>query len=111
MTDGGTKMDKYEGFKIDMIPKWLRITMILCKGFLILTPFTISSLMLMSNDTSIADGQYVAGIGFNGSDGHNENAHPSHSAAAIMIRAGESHGNGDQGVGMEFRLKQNEQYS
>ncbi len=53
MIGGGTKMDKYEGFKIDVIPKWLRITMIVCKGFLLLTPFTISSLMLMSNEYSL----------------------------------------------------------
>ena len=53
MTDGGTKMDKYEGFKIDMIPKWLRITMIVCKAILIQTRLKISSMMFMSNEYSM----------------------------------------------------------
>ena len=56
MTDGGTKMDKYEGFKIDMIPKWLRISMIILKGVIVLIPFIISSIaMFYESDMGIME--------------------------------------------------------
>ena len=49
----GRRQDDNNGFTISMIPKWLTITMIVCKGFLLLTPFTISSIMLVAENTSL----------------------------------------------------------
>ena len=49
----GRREDDNKGFTINMIPKWLTITMIVCKGFLLLTPFTISSIMLVAENTSL----------------------------------------------------------
>ena len=40
------------GFTIS-VAKWLTVTMIVCKGFLLLTPFTISSIMLVAENTSL----------------------------------------------------------
>ena len=52
-TNYGRRQDDNNGFTISMIPKWLSITMIVCKGFLLLTPFTISSIMLVAENTSL----------------------------------------------------------
>ena len=35
-----------QDIKIDMIPKWLRITMIIIKGSMVLIPFIISSIAM-----------------------------------------------------------------
>ena len=35
-----------QDIKIDMIPKWLRILMIIVKGSLVIIPFTISSIAM-----------------------------------------------------------------
>jgi len=66
--------------------------------------------MLSDPSTTINDGQYIAGIGFVGSDTNNEwgeniNTHATGASAAIMVRAAEDHTAGNQAVGMEFRLK------
>ena len=52
MKDGGTKMigknygRRKEDIGIDIIPKWLRISMIILKGTIVLIPFIISSIAL-----------------------------------------------------------------
>jgi hypothetical protein len=33
--------------KIDMFPRWLDVTMIICKWFILLTPFVMASVMTM----------------------------------------------------------------
>ena len=48
---GDMKMDKQ--FELMTPPKWLKIVMTVCKGLLILIPFTISSIMLYNNDYSL----------------------------------------------------------
>jgi hypothetical protein len=35
-----------EDIKIDMIPKWLRISMIILKGIIVLIPFIVSSIAM-----------------------------------------------------------------
>ena len=45
-----------EDIGIDMIPKWLRITMIIVKGSLVIIPFIISSLaMFYESDMGIME--------------------------------------------------------
>jgi len=45
-----------EDIGIDMIPKWLRITMIIIKGSMVLIPFIISSIaMFYESDMSIME--------------------------------------------------------
>ena len=39
-------MDK--GIKINMMPKWMNITMIICKWFVYVMPFIITSVMFFS---------------------------------------------------------------
>ena len=56
-------MDKWN--EQDMSPRWLRITMIICKGLLILAPFTISSIaMFLFSKEGIftSDMNYTAGL-------------------------------------------------
>ena len=62
MKDGGTKMigknygRRKEDFGIDIIPKWLRISMIILKGTIVLIPFIISSLaMFYESDMNIME--------------------------------------------------------
>tara|TARA_Y100000592_G_C5465892_1_gene316672 strand:- start:73 stop:2280 length:2208 start_codon:yes stop_codon:yes gene_type:complete len=66
---------------------------------------TSNNIMIVNTDPSIVDGQYIGGIGFIGSDGSNEDSHPTSSNAAIMVRAGEGQGSSAQGAGLEFRIK------
>ena len=45
-----------EDIKIDMIPKWLRISMIILKGTIVLIPFIISSIaMFYETDMNIME--------------------------------------------------------
>ena len=45
-----------EDIKIDIIPKWLRISMIILKGTIVLIPFIISSLaMFYESDMNIME--------------------------------------------------------
>ena len=37
---------RYDDVKIDVIPKWLRISMIILKGTIVLIPFIISSIAM-----------------------------------------------------------------
>ena len=47
-------MDKWNG--LDMMPKWLRITMIIIKGSMVLIPFIISSIaMFYESDLTIME--------------------------------------------------------
>ena len=62
MKDGGTKMigknygRRKEDIGIDMIPKWLRISMIILKGTIVLIPFIISSIaMFWESNMGIMD--------------------------------------------------------
>ena len=62
MKDGGTKMigknygRRKEDIGIDMIPKWLRISMIILKGTIVLIPFIISSIaMFYESDMGIME--------------------------------------------------------
>ena len=62
MKDGGTKMigknygRRKEDIGIDMIPKWLRISMIILKGTMVLIPFIISSIaMFYESDMCIME--------------------------------------------------------
>ena len=62
MKDGGTKMigknygRRKEDIGIDMIPKWLRISMIILKGTIVLIPFIISSIaMFYESDMNIME--------------------------------------------------------
>ena len=62
MKDGGTKMigknygRRKEDIGIDMIPKWLRILMIILKGTIVLIPFIISSIaMFYESDMGIME--------------------------------------------------------
>ena len=62
MKDGGTKMlgknygRRKEDIKIDIIPKWLRISMIILKGTIVLIPFIISSIaMFYESDMGIRE--------------------------------------------------------
>ena len=38
---------RHNDVKIDMFPKWLDITMVICKWFILLTPFVMASVMTM----------------------------------------------------------------
>ena len=54
-----------EDIGIDMIPRWLHITMIICKGLLILGPFTISSIAMFlfsKEGVFTSDMYYTAGL-------------------------------------------------
>ena len=62
MKDGGTKMigknygRRKEDIGIDIIPKWLRISMIILKGTIVLIPFIISSIaMFYESDMGIME--------------------------------------------------------
>ena len=62
MKEGGTKMigknygRRKEDIGIDMIPKWLRISMIILKGAIVLIPFIISSIaMFYESDMNIME--------------------------------------------------------
>ena len=62
MKDGGTKMigknygRRKEDIGIDIIPKWLRILMIILKGTIVLIPFIISSIaMFYESDMNIME--------------------------------------------------------
>ena len=62
MKDGGTKMigknygRRKEDIGIDIIPKWLRISMIILKGTIVLIPFIISSIaMFYESDMNIME--------------------------------------------------------
>ena len=62
MKDGGTKMigknygRRKEDIGIDIIPKWLRISMIILKGAIVLIPFIISSIaMFYESDMNIME--------------------------------------------------------
>ena len=62
MNDGGTKMigknygRRKEDIGIDIIPKWLRISMIILKGTIVLIPFIISSIaMFYESDMNIME--------------------------------------------------------
>ena len=62
MKDGGTKMigknygRRKEDIGIDIIPKWLRISMIIFKGTIVLIPFIISSIaMFYESDMGIME--------------------------------------------------------
>ena len=62
MKDGGTKMigknygRRKEDIGIDIIPKWLRISMIILKGTMVLIPFIISSIaMFYESDMNIME--------------------------------------------------------
>ena len=62
MKDGGTKMigknygRRKEDIGIDIIPKWLRIGMIILKGTMVLIPFIISSIaMFYESDMGIME--------------------------------------------------------
>ena len=47
---------RYDDVKIDLIPKWLRITMIILKGTIVLIPFIISSIaMFYESDMGIME--------------------------------------------------------
>ena len=47
---------RYDDVKIDLIPKWLRISMIILKGTIVLIPFIISSLaMFYESDMGIME--------------------------------------------------------
>ena len=62
MKDGGTKMigknygRRIEDIGIDIIPKWLLISMIILKGTIVLIPFIISSIaMFYESDMGIME--------------------------------------------------------
>ena len=62
MKDGGTKMigknygRRKEDIGIDIIPKWLRISMIILKGTIVIIPFIISSIaMFYESDMGIME--------------------------------------------------------
>jgi hypothetical protein len=40
-------MDKQDSIKIDMIPRWLRVSMIVLKGIMMIIPFIVSSIAMM----------------------------------------------------------------
>ena len=47
---------RYDDVKIDLIPKWLRISMIILKGTIVLIPFIISSIaMFYESDMNIME--------------------------------------------------------
>ena len=47
---------RYDDVKIDVIPKWLRISMIILKGTIVLIPFIISSIaMFYESDMGIME--------------------------------------------------------
>ena len=47
---------RYDDVKIDVIPKWLRISMIILKGVIVLIPFIISSIaMFYESDMGIME--------------------------------------------------------
>ena len=53
---GDLKMDKEDGFKIDMMPKWMHIVMIICKWVICVMPFIICSfLMFFKSEMSLWD--------------------------------------------------------
>ena len=53
---GGNYGRRKEDIKIDIIPKWLRISMIILKGTIVLIPFIISSLaMFYESDMNIME--------------------------------------------------------
>ena len=39
-------MDKNEGIKIDMMPKWMNVSMMVLKWMMVMLPFIICSIML-----------------------------------------------------------------
>ena len=47
---------RYDDVKIDVIPKWLRISMIILKGTIVIIPFIISSIaMFYESDMDIME--------------------------------------------------------
>ena len=44
-----------EDISIDIIPKWLRISMIILKGVIVLIPFIISSIAMLLHILNYAD--------------------------------------------------------
>ena len=48
-------MDKNQGIKIDMMPKWMNISMIILKWLMVMLPFIISSIVFFVYDISGID--------------------------------------------------------
>ena len=45
-------MDKNQGIKIDKMPKWMNISMIILKWLMVMLPFIISSIVFFVYDVS-----------------------------------------------------------
>jgi hypothetical protein len=51
----GENMDKQNGIKIDIMPKWMNITMLICRWIIATTPFVIASVMMFFKPETLFD--------------------------------------------------------
>ena len=45
-------MDKNEGIKIDMMPKWMNVSMMILRWMMVMIPFVICSVMMFVTEMS-----------------------------------------------------------